>query len=101
MLALTSNASLAIEEILNVPTVPDGAGLRIAPPPGVEADDAEQFQVTVARGPAESDHVIDEEGARLFVDESVAPRLQDKLLDADIVEDRVQFTLADAQGGTE
>ncbi len=34
MLALTSNASTAIEEILSAPTIPDGAGVRIAPTPG-------------------------------------------------------------------
>jgi Fe-S cluster assembly iron-binding protein IscA len=101
MLALTENASLAIEGILSASTIPDGAGLRIAPPPGEEAVTAGQFQVTVAGTPAETDQVIDEAGARVFVEESVADLLEDKLLDASIVEDQVHFVLGvqDEPGG--
>jgi iron-sulfur cluster assembly protein len=94
MLALTENASLAIEGILSAPTVPDGAGLRIAAPPGEDAVTAGEFQVTVAGSPAETDQVIDEAGARVFVEESVAGLLDDKLLDANVVEDQVHFVLA-------
>jgi iron-sulfur cluster assembly protein len=101
MLALTENASLAIEGILSASTVPDGAGLRIAPPPGSDALTAGQFHVTVAGSPAETDQVIYEAGARVFVEESVADLLDDKLLDASIVEDQVHFVLGaqDEPGG--
>ena len=93
MLALTDNASLAIEGILSASTIPDGAGLRIAAPPGQDAVTAGQFEVTVAGSPADTDQVIDEAGARVFVEESVAGLLDDKLLDANIVEDQVHFVL--------
>jgi Fe-S cluster assembly iron-binding protein IscA len=93
MLALTDNASLAIEGILSAPAIPDGAGVRIAPPPGVDAETTAEFQVTVAGSPGESDQVIDEAGARVFVDEAVADVLDDKLLDASVVEDQVHFLL--------
>jgi Fe-S cluster assembly iron-binding protein IscA len=93
MLALTNNASLAIEGILSADAIPEGAGVRIAPPPGVDVDTANEFQVTVAGSPAESDQVIDDAGARVFVDESVAELLDDKLLDANVVEDQVHFLL--------
>jgi len=94
MLALTQNASLAIEGILSASTIPDGAGIRIAPPPGEDAATAGEIQVTIAGGPADTDQVIDDSGARVFVDESVAGLLDDKLLDASVVEDQVHFVLA-------
>ena len=93
MLALTDNASLAIEGILSASTIPDGAGIRIAPPPGEDPATASEIQVTIAGEPAETDEVIDEAGARVFVDESVAGMLDDKLLDARVVEDQVHFAL--------
>jgi Fe-S cluster assembly iron-binding protein IscA len=93
MLTLTNNASLAIEGILSASTIPDGAGVRIAPPPGEDAEAADQLQVTIAGAPADTDQVIDDAGARVFVDETVAPLLDDKLLDADLVEDQVHFSL--------
>jgi Fe-S cluster assembly iron-binding protein IscA len=97
MLALTDNASMAIEGILSSSEIPDGAGIRIAPPEGEDAGSAPQLQVSVTGGPAETDQVIDAEGARVFVDEALAALLDDKLLDAGIVEDQVHFMLG-AQG---
>ena len=97
MLALTDNASTAIEGILSSSEIPDGAGIRIAPPEGEDAGTAAQLQVTVTGGPTDSDQVIDADGARVFVDESLAALLDDKLLDAGIVEDQVHFMLG-AQG---
>jgi len=93
MLALTDNASTAIEGILSSSEIPDGAGVRIAPPDGEDAGSAVQLQVTVTGGPAATDQVIDEAGARVFVDESLAELLDDKLLDAGVVEDQVHFML--------
>jgi len=97
MLALTDNASTAIEGILSSPEVRDGAGIRIAPPEGEDASSAAQLHVMVTGAPAETDQVIDDSGARVFVDESLAVVLDDKLLDAGIVEDQVHFMLG-AQG---
>ncbi len=97
MLALTDNASTAIEGILSSSEIPDGAGIRIAPPEGEDPGSAVQLQVTVTGGPADTDQLIDEAGARVFVDESLAVLLDDKLLDAGIVEDQVHFLLG-AQG---
>jgi Fe-S cluster assembly iron-binding protein IscA len=59
----------------------------------VDAETTAEFQVTVAGSPGESDQVIDEAGARVFVDEAVADVLDDKLLDASVVEDQVHFLL--------
>jgi iron-sulfur cluster assembly protein len=97
MLALTDNASMAIEGILSASEIPDGAGIRIAPPDGDDAASAAQLQVMVTGAPADTDQVIDTAGARVFVAESLAALLDDKLLDAGIVEDQVHFMLG-AQG---
>jgi|SRR5215218_5715163 len=75
MLALTENATEAIGGILNAPTVPDEAGLRIAAV--TEATDDTRgtgLDVTLVEAPADGDQVIDERGARVFVDEPIADR---------------------------
>ncbi len=49
----------------------------------------------MAAEPEDSDQLIEEEGARVFVEDTVADALKDKRLDADIVDERVRFSLAD------
>ena len=75
--------------------VPEGAGIRIK---GVTpADDpavTSELQVEVTEQPGEDDEVIDEAGARVFVEGSVCGYLADKLLDAEMVEERIRFSLA-------
>jgi iron-sulfur cluster assembly protein len=94
VLALTSNATDAIERILAAPGVPIGAGIRIAP--GASGDDAapvSELQLSVAEEPADGDEVIEEQGARLFVEDTVSGYLDDKQLDAEVAEERVSFSL--------
>jgi iron-sulfur cluster assembly protein len=95
VLALTENATEAIEGILSAPTIPDGAGIRIAPAPRTEAAGAEgsDLNVTVATAPSESDQVVDQQGARVFVDEPLTEYLDDKLLDARVSGDQVSFLI--------
>lgn len=93
----TPDATEAIQGILNAPGVPDSAGVRIVDEPqaagGFEPVHRPGLQIMLAQAPAETDHVIDVSGARVFIDEPVAARLDDKLLDADIVADGVSFTI--------
>lgn len=93
MLALTESAADAIRGIVSAPEVPDGAGLRIATQPGSPQPGA--LEVSVAAMPADSDQIVDEEGARVFVEEAAAELLDDKLLDAQIDGTRVGFTISD------
>lgn len=92
MLTLTDTAAEAIRGIVAAPELPDGAGLRIATQP-----DAEQtaLEVSVAESPAETDQVVAEAGARVFVEAEAVPLLDDKLLDAEIEGTRVGFMLSD------
>jgi iron-sulfur cluster assembly protein len=99
VLALTDNATDAIEGILSALAIPDGAGVRIASESSdaaVEPDETD-LSVTVAAAPAETDQVIDEQGARVFVDQPVADYLDDKLLDARIIEEQVSFVVGEQE----
>jgi iron-sulfur cluster assembly protein len=93
MLAITENAADAIRGIVAAPEVPQGAGLRIASQP--DASRPGTLEVSVAAVPAENDQVLDQEGARVFVEETAAELLDDKLLDAQVDGNRVGFTISD------
>lgn len=96
MLTLTSDATDVIGRILEEPSVPDGAGIRIAAPAAATTGDAaagSELEVTVAEEPDAGDAVIEEEGARVFVEDTVAEFLADKELDAQVVDERVNFTI--------
>ncbi len=92
MLTLTDTAAEAIRGIVAAPELPDGAGLRIATQPG--SDETATLEVSVAETPAETDQVVDESGARVFVEADAVPLLDDKLLDAQIDGTRVGFMLS-------
>ena len=93
MLAITDTAAEAIRGIVAAPELPDGAGLRIATQPGSGA--ATTLEVSVAETPADTDQVVDESGARVFVEADAVPLLADKLLDAQIEGSRVGFMLSE------
>ena len=77
MLTLTDTASTEIRNIIADPEVPDGCGLRIANDPA-----AGGLTLTLATAPAEDDQVLDENGARVFLEPQAAMMLDDKALDA-------------------
>lgn len=93
MLAITDTAAEAIRGIVAAPELPDSAGLRIATLRG--AGDAATLEVSVAETPAATDQVVDELGARVFVEADAVPLLDDKLLDAQIDGTRVGFLLSE------
>lgn len=89
MLALTEDAQQAIGGILE--QADPGAGVRIAPSAGTESDGA--LQLSVAPAAAENDEVIDSDGGPVFVDPAASTYLDDKVLDANVEQGRVQFEL--------
>ncbi|MBS1870233.1 MAG: HesB/YadR/YfhF-family protein [Actinobacteria bacterium] len=93
MLTITDTAAEAIRGIVAAPELPEGAGLRIATAPS--AGDASTLEVSVAETPAETDQVVSESGARVFVEADAVPLLDDKLLDAQIEGTRVGFMLSE------
>jgi iron-sulfur cluster assembly protein len=67
------------------------AGVRISAPRPSNA--AESVEVTLAAEPEATDQTIDEAGAAVFVDETAAEFLDDKVLDASVEAKGVRFTI--------
>jgi iron-sulfur cluster assembly protein len=84
MLTLTDNATTIVKE-LSGQLEPEGqAGLRIS----TEADKS-TFAVAVTPAPEPADQVVESSGARVFLEQTAADSLADKVLDASV----------DAEGG--
>ena len=96
MLALTEAAKDAVRDMVASEAAPEGAGLRIAAEPG--GDGEASLSIDVAAAPADGDAVLDEDGARVFLEPTAAELLDDMVLDVEPHGDHVHFTI-DAQGG--
>ena len=86
MLAITEAARDAIRGIIEESDVGPTGGLRI-----FGSDD--DFEFELAPEPADGDEVIREGGAVVFLDQTAAKLLSDKVLDAHAHEDHVHFAL--------
>jgi iron-sulfur cluster assembly protein len=93
VLALTQDATEVIEGLLAGPGVPNGAGVRIASAYPTDTDAPAALQVRLATEPDDHDEVIEEAGARVFVEETVTGFLDDKLLDVDREGEQVRFAI--------
>ena len=93
MLALTDSAVQAVKDIVSSSEeVSDRGGVRlVADRAGTQAN----FQLSVVPLPAEDDEIVEEEGARLFLEPEAAFLLDDKVLDATVEQNKVAFTIAD------
>jgi iron-sulfur cluster assembly protein len=93
LLALTDNAVEAVKTIVSSSEeASEGSGLRmVAERAGMEA----HFRLSVVALPAEDDEVIDERGARVFLEPDAASLLEDKVLDASVEQNQVAFTIAE------
>jgi iron-sulfur cluster assembly protein len=87
VLALTPNAVDMIQQIISGPEAPAGAGLRIA----AQSPEAGQLTLAVAAAPGQEDQIIEDQGARVFLDPGAAAVLDDKTLDAQADANGVQF----------
>jgi iron-sulfur cluster assembly protein len=98
LLALTESAVQAVRGIVSSSDLEETGGLRFV----AESEGAEtNVQVSVVALPGEDDQVIEQEGARLFLEPDAASLLDDKILDARPVEkDKVAFTFTDQSGAT-
>jgi iron-sulfur cluster assembly protein len=93
LLALTDSAVEAVKSIVSSSDEASAtSGLRlVAERAGTQAN----FQLSVVALPAEDDEVIDEQGARVFLEPDAASLLDEKILDARVDQDQVAFTIAD------
>ena len=91
MLVLTENAATVIRQIAARPDFPDGGGLRLSAP----MDGSRSLSVSAAPGPHEGDEVVENEGARVFLETTAATMLDDQVLDARVGDEgTVQFLIA-------
>jgi iron-sulfur cluster assembly protein len=99
MLTITNNAAEAVRQISAGSGLEPDPGLRLSA--GPPTADGTQLEVSVTAGAESTDQTIEEGGARVYLDELLAPALDDKVLDAEIEGDQVRFQLRDAQPGGE
>ncbi len=79
MLTLTDGAVQVIRTVTSQPQLPEETGIRI-----VAQDTAGSLSLSVTEGPQEGDQVVEEAGARVFLESGAATALDDKMLDAEI-----------------
>lgn len=96
MLTLTDSAKDAVRQMVGQQNAPEGSGIRIAATPsnGAEAT----LSLDLATEPSAGDTVVEDEGARVFLDEAAAAVLDDKVLDATEHDDHVHLTVYDQSG---
>ncbi|MCP3782859.1 adhesin [Micromonospora sp. A3M-1-15] len=87
MLTMTENAILVIRDLANQQDVAEAGGLRIA------ADtDAGSLSIELVEQPIQGDQVVDNQGARIFLDSDAAELLNDTAVDATVDDEGiVQF----------
>jgi Fe-S cluster assembly iron-binding protein IscA len=93
VLAITEDAAAAIRGIVGGSGVPEGAGLRITQEVSteVEGQTRTDLRLSLVAAPEEGDEVLEAE--RIFLEPEAAAFLDNKLLDADVVDDEVRFSL--------
>jgi iron-sulfur cluster assembly protein len=96
MLAITETAAEAIKDITLA--VPDVHGLRLdahptATPNGHGA--SATIGISAVSEPDDHDEVVEEHGARVFLDQSLADYLEDKVLDIEFDDEQARFVVAE------
>lgn len=76
MLTLTANAAQAIRDL--TASAPQEGGIRISS----QGEGASSLTLSIAAQPEPADAVVEEEGARVYLDPVAATVLEDKSLDA-------------------
>jgi Fe-S cluster assembly iron-binding protein IscA len=91
VLTLTENANNVVKNIVEQTAASGEAGLRISQ----DAADSPALHVMPTEAPQPGDQILEEDGARVFLEETAAVTLDDKILDAQVDETGgVQFTIA-------
>jgi iron-sulfur cluster assembly protein len=87
VLTLTNHAQDAVRTLTQDPQAPERAGLRIAA-------GNQGLELMLVAEPAPGDALIDDDGARVFLESQAANLLDERTLDAKIEGDKVNFFLA-------
>lgn len=98
MLTLTENASTIVKTITEQSVGSQEGGLRIT------TDESQEgaFSVTAVEAPEPGDAVVDNDGAHVFLEDTAATVLDDKILDAQVDSaGGVQFAIGEQQNPAE
>jgi iron-sulfur cluster assembly protein len=95
MLTMTDSAAEAVRRISAGSGLEPDPGLRISA--GAPTPEGTPLEISLAPEAGPSDQTVDNGGAHIYVDEMVAPALDDKVLDAAIEGDQVRFALRDSE----
>ncbi|GAA1943168.1 Fe-S cluster assembly protein HesB [Microbacterium aquimaris] len=91
MLTLTENAATAVKTIIAQLPEADQGGVRIRDTGSQESG----FELAVASAPETGDQVVEDHGARVFLDDGANTALDDRVLDAEMNQDgSVRFAIA-------
>jgi Fe-S cluster assembly iron-binding protein IscA len=92
MVTMTSKAHRVVRQVTSHPRVGRLSGLRIA----AWGHDTSTLNVQTVPGPHPGDRVLENDGARVYLDEVAVPRVRGHVLDA-VIEDsgRVHFVVKD------
>jgi len=94
VLTLTDNATAVVTTIVNRDENGADAGLRIQATDSTGPNGEARFAVQVTPSPEPTDQVIEGEGSRVFLAQSAAEALSDKVLDAGVDQQgAVSFTV--------
>jgi iron-sulfur cluster assembly protein len=96
MLTMTETAREAVRDMASGDASPDGSGLRIVAEPAGEGETA--LALAVAAEPEAGDAVVEEDGARVFLEPAAAALLDDQVLDAQVHGDHVHFSVEPQAG---
>jgi iron-sulfur cluster assembly protein len=99
VLTLTPTAAEVVRTLVEQSPAPDSGGLRIAA--GEETGEGVPLELSIVDEPEPADERVEQEGATVYLDPNAAELLDDKLLDAQVAEDHVTFTLRDDDTGAE
>ncbi len=93
MLVITEGAAEAIKQIVTSSPIAEEGGLRISVEP--LDNQSAKLELSLAESPEPGDSLVQKEGANVFVEQTAATFLDDKVLDATVEQDTVSFSLAE------
>jgi Fe-S cluster assembly iron-binding protein IscA len=95
VLAISQVAAEVIKQIVSSSQISEEGGIRISAE--TVDNDSVRLDLALAERPGVDDKVLEEKGANVFVQQGVAPFLDDKVLDAAVDNDKVSFSIVDQQ----
>lgn len=93
MLAISHGAAEVIKQAVSSAQIPDEGGIRISAEP--IGSESVRLDLSLVMNPESGDAIVEQEGAKVFVERDVAPLLDDKVLDASIEADQVAFSIVE------